>query len=122
MVRIHQLKDIVRVETKKKKKEKIPNYRFVYKNFNSHIMKYISKNMMKSYTIQPIKGKVRLTSLISCKINFGINKGIIKRKLQFPNSFTEELLENWGTWVAQWVERPNWAHVMISQFVSLSPT
>ena len=42
----------------------------------------------------------------------------------FGQSFTKALEEEtgWGTWMVQSVERPSSAQVMISQFVSLSPT
>ena len=36
-------------------------------------------------------------------------------------SFCFKIKMGWGAWVAQWVDRPTSAQVMISRFVSLSP-
>lgn len=89
MVRIHQLKEIVGVETKQEKISQVsvclqePQFKY------NDIYRFSVKRWRKGISYN--QRKARLTVLISDKIDFRIKKSIIKRKSQGLNGFTEEL-------------------------------
>ena len=52
------------------------------------------------------------------RLNFARSNGLTPRIVSSPSS---KKAKSWGAWVAQSVERPTSAQVMIPRFVSLSP-